>query len=64
MNNDIDGEILAKIEEFGRLQWQSCYAETLANDEVIARLSEQSASVLSDVRELMKKRVLNDAGEG
>ena len=56
MSDDIDEQLLAKIEEFGRLQWQSCYAETLANDEVMARLSEQYSAVMSDIRELLKKR--------
>lgn len=56
MSDDIDEQLLAKIEEFGRLNWQSSYAETLANDEVTARLSEQSAAVMSDIRELLKQR--------
>lgn len=56
MSDDIDEQLLAKMEEFGRLQWQACYAETLANDEAMVRLSEQSAAVMSDIRELLKKR--------
>lgn len=56
MSDHIDEQLLAKIEEFGRLQWQVCYAETLANDEVMSRLSEKSAAVMSDIRELLKQR--------